>query len=304
MRRLTAGLACVAAAALIAPATATAAHARSKPTPPNPLTALQKQLAAGAGVTYRSSTYLKNTLAATATATFRFNRSGLAASDLTTRLQAPPAALGKDATLALRPERTIRIGDTTYVNSALLRKRFPTDHPLVEAEGRPDATLLREPLTTNRPWIETRNGPATGLLGSFGQLINPTEPATLRTLLAQRPATRSGGKVNGVKTTAYRGTVTVGRLYQVSPWLREALLVKPSPQLARTKIDWELYVGADGLPRRLVSAWSPQALGLGKQRLFVDSRYTSWGANVRVTPPADDKVVQVGRIQVGSPLAR
>jgi len=300
MRRLTAGFACVAAAALLAPATASAAHAEPKPARPNPVTALNGRLAAGAGVTYRSTTTVNNATVATTTAAFRFNRSGLAAGDVTTRLQVKPAALGKDAALAVQPERTITIGDTTYLNSVSFRKHLAESHPSIVPENTPDVALLDDPLPASRPWIQTRNGPVTGTLGLLGQLVNPAEPATLRTLLAQRPAKRQDKRT---KTTVYRGAVTIGQLHRVSPWLRDTLLVKPDARLARTKVDWELHVGPDGLPRRVLSAWSPSALGLGKQRFVVDSRFT-WGANVRVTPPDADRVLQLdaAEIEVKSPL--
>ncbi|MEV5413982.1 hypothetical protein AB0K60_34765 [Thermopolyspora sp. NPDC052614] len=275
MRRLIAGLACVAVAALTAPAAATAAHARSNTVGPNPVNALRKQFAANGGVKYRSSTKLKNQLVATTTGSFRFGRSGVVASTLTTRIRVDPADLSENPLLAALPERTIKIGDTTYINSGVLRSELPP----------------------GRPWVEVNKGPATGLLGVFGQLINPTEPATLKTLLAAGRSKRPGGVVDGSKTTVYSGTVTIARLYKVSPWLRGALLVKPDAKLARTKLDWRLYVGADGLPRRVVSSWSPAALGAGKAKLSTDSRFTSWGTKVSIKPPADDEIIQIGETE-------
>jgi hypothetical protein len=324
MRRLTAGLACAAAAALITP-TAAAAYAdadrpetkqaapqataknakKSKNTTPDPVAAVGKRLAAGAGVTYRSATTVQGTVVATTSATFRLDRSGLAASDVTSRLTVKPAALGEDAGLAVKPERTIKIGDVTYLNSPLLRKNLPTDRPLVEENG-PEAALLTDPLTSGRAWIETRNGPVAGALGVFGQLVNPAEPGTLKALLATTKSTRSGVVLDGAKTTVYRGTVTIGRLHKVSPWLRATLPLKSAPKAANTAIDWALYVGKDGLPRRIVTSWSPAALGLGSQKFTVDSRFTSWAANVRVKPPADDQIVRVDprHLTTASPLGR
>src|SRR5690606_34853195 len=95
MRRLTAGLACAAVAAVIAP-TAPAAHAaadrpvskqaapqgtaaKDTQRKPDPIAAVGKRLAAGAGVTVRSTTAVQGTRVATSTAAFRLDRSGLAA---------------------------------------------------------------------------------------------------------------------------------------------------------------------------------------------------------------------------------
>ncbi len=275
MRRLIAGLACVAAAALLAPAAATAAHAQPNTAGPNPLKALRKQFAANGGVKYRSSTKLKNQPVATATGAFRFGRSGVAASTLTTRLRVRPADLGDDALLAALPEHTIKIGNATYINSGLLLGKLPA----------------------GRSWVEVNKGPATGLLGAFGQLINPTEPATLKTLLSGSRSRRPGGVVDGSKTTVYSGTVTIAKLYKVSPWLQGVLLAKPNAKLARTKIDWRLYVGADGLTRRVVSSWSPAAFGGVKGKFTTDSRFTSWGRKVSIKPPADDEIVQIGETE-------
>jgi hypothetical protein len=321
MRRLTAGLACAAVAAVIAP-TAPAAHAaadrpvskqaapqgtaaKDTQRKPDPIAAVGKRLAAGAGVTVRSTTAVQGTRVATSTAAFRLDRSGLAASDVTSRLTVKAAGLGEDAALAVKPERTITIGETTYLNSPLFRKHLPTDRPLVE-ENSADPALLTGPLTSGRAWIETRNGPVAGALGVFGQLVNPAEPGTLKTLLATTKSARSGVVVDGVKTTVYRGTVTIGKLHKVSPWLRATLPLQAAPKAANTAIDWALYVGKDGLPRRLVTSWSPAAVGLGSQKLTVDSRFTSWAAKVRVTPPADDQIVQVDprHLTTASPLGR
>lgn len=270
MRRLIAGLSCVVAAALLTPAAATAAHARSDAAPPNPLTALRKQFTNG--VKYRSSTTLKNRLIASTAGSFKFGRSGVAASDLTTRIRVDPADLGENPLLAALPERTIKIGKTAYINGGVLRGSLPA----------------------GRPWVEVPNGPATGLLGVFGQLVNPIEAGTLKTLLKQSRSRRPGGVVDGTRTVVYSGTTTIARLYRTSPWLRGALLGKPDAKLARTKVDWRLYVGSDGLARRVVSSWSLSALGAGRLKFTTDSRFTSWGVKVGIKPPPDDQIIQIG----------
>lgn len=275
-----AGITFLAAATLVAPAVATAAYAQTAA--PNPLTALRKQFAAGHGVQYKSRTTLKKQLIATTTGSFQFGRSGVTASDLTTRIRVNPADLGENALLAALPERTIKIGSTAYINSGVLRTHLPA----------------------GRPWVEVPNGPATGLLGAFGQLVNPTEPATLKTLLTQSRSKRPGGVVGGSRTVVYRGTVTIAKLYRTSPWLKGVLLTKPNAKLAKTKVDYRLYVGADGLTRRVVSSWSLAALGVGKEKFTTDSRFTSWGRKVSIKPPADDQIIQIGETEadLNSPL--
>jgi len=279
MRRITPKLAALAVAALFAPV-AVASPAHAKPTP-DPLTALRKQFAAGGGVAYTSRTTLRNKRIATTTGAFRFGRSGLAASRLSTGLRVDVPSLRENPLLEALPEEAVKIGRTAYIHNVELVLRH------------------RE----RRPWAQVKDGPATGLYGVLGQLVNPTEPATLKTLLAQSRSKRPGGVVGGTRTTLYQGKVTIGRLYRVSPWLRDALLTKPTPRLAKTTIDWKLYVGADGLPRRVVSSWSPAAFGVTTGRFTADSTFTRWGRKISIKPPADHEIIQMPGSEIKPPFA-
>lgn len=126
MRAIAPKLATPAAAALFAPV-AVASPAHAKPAP-DPLTALRKQFAAGGGVTYTSRTTLRNKRIAT-TGAFRFGRSGLAASRLSTGLRVALPSLRENPLLEAPPEKTVKIGRTAYIHNMDALWAEPTPRP-------------------------------------------------------------------------------------------------------------------------------------------------------------------------------
>ncbi|GAA4096594.1 hypothetical protein GCM10022248_79610 [Nonomuraea soli] len=250
MTRLIAGFATAAALLTAAPAQAAAAQAAA---PPAPLKALKKQTS----VRFTERTHIvagrSKAVFTRRSGAFLLNSSGIKASDVTARLAIKAADLTDDALRwMLAPERTIRIGTTSYISGGYFSTRLPVD----------------------RTWLKVAKGPAAGVTGIYGQLINVAEARTLAALL--RTATRT--------SYGYRGTITLGRLHQSSPWLRASigdLLGKP-----KTAISWRLTLDARGLPTRLVSQYSSGADG----DVVMDTRFSGWSGKLTIAAPPAEQV--------------
>ncbi|MBG0813509.1 hypothetical protein [Planomonospora sp. ID82291] len=275
MKRFIAGLACAAAAGLAVPTLASAAHAQA---PADPLAALQSKLGTGRGVSFSEKTKMVsgNTryVFSTRTGVLQFGRSGVVASDHTTKLRIKASQLEEFEALAqnsddedaktfakltaglTKPERTVTVKNVSYLSGGMFGEFLPSGK-----------TWLRFP------------GPVNGAFGSAGQLVNPAEPATLKALLAHA-ARQTGG---------YTGKITFGELYKVSPWFRASVMEKPSAKEAKTVVSWRLVLGADRLPARLTTTY-PAGDGASTT---VETGYTGWGAKVSVKAPPADEVAEI-----------
>ncbi|WP_327585644.1 hypothetical protein OHA25_00180 [Nonomuraea sp. NBC_00507] len=262
MKRMLAGVVLATTATLVAATPAMAAA------PKNPVVAVKKHLAPGKGVKFTERTTLDvegdRKIFVRRSGTLQFSKSGIAASDSTGKFNISLKDLGADADDApellkalASPERTIRVGTTSYLSGGMW------------------ATLLPE----GKNWFKHPKGPTGGVTGIYSQPVNLAEPATLKTLFkSAKPA--SGG---------YAGKITVGDLWKVSPWFRATGLSKPSAKALKSTISWRLAVNSAGLPTRLVSTFPMSALSGGKGSVSVDTRFSGWGTAVSIkAPPADE----------------
>ncbi|GAA2210736.1 hypothetical protein GCM10009850_061950 [Nonomuraea monospora] len=271
MKRILTGVALATTAALV---TATPALAAA---PKDPVVAVKKQLVAGKGVKFTERTTVSEgdvrDIFVRRSGTLQFKKSGIAASDITGKLNIKASDLegldesGENAELTAmikamaQPERTIRIGTTSYISGNIW------------------ATMLPE----GKTWFKAANGPTGGLLGTFGQPLNLAEPATVKTLLKGAKTTGSG----------YAGKTLVRDLWKASPWLRATWVDKPSAKAQKTAISWRITVNKAGLPTRVVATFPMSVLGSGKGSVSVDTSYTGWGSPVSIkAPPADEVASQ------------
>lgn len=234
------------AAFATATALLTAAPAQAAPTP------LSKQTS----VRFTERTYLVNGSAKTVfmrrSGAFLLSPKGIRASDVTGKLAIRAADLVDDRlTWMLHPERTIRIGTTSYISGGFHSRLLPVD----------------------RLWLKIPKGPAAGVTGMYGQLVNIAEPQTRTALLKTAKPTSYG----------YRGTITLGKLYQASPWLRASLTAKPAKP--GVVIAWRLVLNRHKLPVRLVSTYSTK-----EGDVLMDTRFTGWNATVKIAAPPADQV--------------
>ncbi|MER5319595.1 hypothetical protein [Streptosporangium roseum] len=283
MKRYIAGLACAATAVLGAPALASTAHAQAA----DPITALKSQFSSGRGVNFVDTTKVQgpqgNIVLAKRTGALQFGPSGISASDQTAQLRFKESdfegltegaeggegeTASKVFTGMTKPERVVRIKNTTYVSGGILGEFMPADK-----------TWVRFP------------GDMLGFTGELSQIVNVAEPATLKALLAH--ATKHGG--------TYSGKITFGELNKVSPWFRASKLSGVTGRAAKSVVSWKLFLGSDRLAKRLVTTYS--MAGSAESKLTVDTRYTGWGSKVTVKAPPADQVADMKDLDEGAETA-
>ncbi|MEU8247075.1 hypothetical protein [Nonomuraea sp. NPDC048916] len=264
MKRIITGLALASAATLI---TATPAQAAPK----NPVAAVKKQFVAGHGVKFVDRTTAVEGgvrgILVRRTGTYQFGRSGVTASDITGKFAFKASDFGEAADSEMAkalttPERAIKVGKSTYLSGGLW------------------GTLLPEGTT----WLKVPGTTFGGLTDVYGQPLNITEPATLKTLLkGAKPA--PGG---------YAGKITVRDLREVSTSFRAAQwLSKPKGKMLKSVISWRITLDGRGLPTRLVSTFPMTALAADAPKgasFSVDTRFTGWGSKVSIKAPSADEV--------------
>ncbi|MEU7989733.1 hypothetical protein AB0B56_33225 [Streptosporangium canum] len=280
MKRYIAGLACAATAVLGAPALASTAHAQAA----DPITALKSQFSSGRGVNFVDTTKVQGTqgnmVLVKRTGAFQFGPSGISASDQTAQLRFKESDFegllvedGEDEGFSkvvrglAKPERVVRIKNTTYVSGGVMGEFMPAD----------------------KTWVRFPDG-LLGLTGTMSQFVNVAEPATLKALLAH--ATKSAG--------TYSGKITFGELNKVSPWFR-ASMGAPTTKTAKTVVSWKLFLGSDRLAKRLVTTYS--GAGSDESAVTVDTRYTGWGSKVTVKAPPADQVADLKELEEGAETA-
>ncbi|GGO06865.1 hypothetical protein GCM10010116_13670 [Microbispora rosea subsp. aerata] len=284
MKRALMALACATTAALLAPAVSAPAQAhtsaqvsvQAKAPAADPVTALRKQYAAGHGVRYVSSGAV--TIAGiqgikfSAHGGYAFNRSGIAATESVQKAKWNDLLKDEidDLEGADDPVHKIVIGTTGYYSGGVYASVLP--------EGK---TWLRLP--GERP------------ASTLSLLVNPVDARALKTVLATTKAKRPGGKVNGVKTTLYRGTITLGQLIQADPSVKEGFAgLGTNP--GKTVVSWKLWIGPDQLVRR-ASAGTDLKLKIDGDSFTVtlseDTRFAGWGKKVTVKAPPKSKIANV-----------
>ncbi|WP_326635067.1 hypothetical protein OG884_20060 [Streptosporangium sp. NBC_01755] len=236
----------------------------------DPVKALKSQFVAGKGVKFTDVTTLVeftgNTSFFKRTGSFQFGRAGIVASDVSAKRTTDAPETSEIIPWALdRPERTIRIGTTSYYSGG----------PWAPPKG--------------KTWIKHPNGMSAGFSGWYGQLVNVAEPATLKALITK-------GKRTG---RTYSGTISFGALEKISPWLRNVSLVRMSKDSKAAVLRFRLTLGSDRLPQRLVTVYPGSthvsAAVAEDRQLSVETRYTGWGSRVTVKAPPASKVESVGK---------
>ncbi|MER6173746.1 hypothetical protein [Streptosporangium sp. NPDC001681] len=236
----------------------------------DPVKALKSQFVAGKGVKFTDVTTLVeftgNTSFLRRTGSFQFGRAGIVASDVNAKRTTDESEIPGILPWALdRPERTIRIGTTSYYSGG----------PWAPSKG--------------KTWIKHPNGMNAGFSGWYGQLVNVAEPATLKALITK-------GKRTG---RTYSGTISFGALEKISPWLRNVSLNRLSGNSKSAVLRFRLTLGSDQLPQRLITVYPGSthvSAAVGEDRqLSVETRYTGWGSRVTVKAPPASKVDNMGK---------
>lgn len=251
MRRTFAILACAAAATVV--------HAPPAHAAPNPVAALKAQFKTGLGVKFSDTFKTDGAIFTRRTGTLQFGRTGMAASDISTKFNFKASDLAEmpESVQALaKPEQVITIGKTAYIKGGFMGNFLPED----------------------KTWLRFPGGPAGGVSGQFGQLLNPTEPATLQKLI------KKSKRVGSV----YTGKITFGEVYSTSKWLQgTSWMGAPKAAQKKSVISFKVYVNAKGLVTRVVSTAKSTALGQPGGTIAADTRYVSWGSKVSIKAPTE-----------------
>ncbi|MGJ6969537.1 hypothetical protein ACSDR0_47405 [Streptosporangium sp. G11] len=275
MQRVIAG---IAAATVIMSVTASPAHAvpAAHVVAADPVTALKRQFVAGIGVRFTDVStlieFVGNTSFLKRTGSFQFGPAGMVASDVTATLndEAIPRIPISLVGMLRSKDRTIRIGTTSYYSGG----------PWAAPKG--------------KTWLKHPHGMSAGWGGWCSQLVNVAEAATLKALITR-------GKRTG---RTYAGAISFGALEKVSPWLRNATMVKMSADTKAAVLRFRLTVGADQLPQRLVTDYPASthggvAAGEEGRRISVETNYTGWGNRVNIKAPPASEVAVIKRARLG-----
>ncbi|WP_345557732.1 hypothetical protein [Nonomuraea rosea] len=244
------------AGAVVAAMTVLVAATPAQAQAADPLQALKAKLGAGKGVKFTDVTSLlqdsEKTTFLRRTGKAQFGKSGIVASDISADVRSHTGGIF-DYMQNVTSGRTIWMGKKSY-STAPFFSAVP--------EGK---KWVREPIATTGGWT-----------GTYSQLVNPAEPATLKVLLKGKKQGRS-----------YSGKLTYAALEKVSPWFRASL---PLGRGDKTVLEYELTLGPDNLPRRLVTAHLAAShvaenVAVGDGKISTETRYTGWGAKVRISAP-------------------
>ncbi|GIH90346.1 hypothetical protein ACFFMN_07565 [Planobispora siamensis] len=264
MKRVIAGAVAAVAITSVAAAPAQAASA-------DPVKALESRLVAGKGVKFTDITTLvefqdNRTPFLRRTGSFQFGKGTIVASEVSVKRTSeatPDEWFSYLPQPGDKPERTIRIGTTSYYSGGRWRP------------------------SKGKTWIKHRDGMSAGLSGEYSQQVNAAEPATLKALMAK-------GKRTG---RTYSGKITFGALDKVSPWARNSGEFGRLKGEASEVLHFTLTLGSDHLPERLVVLYPwptrDNAAEWEKSKISVETRYTGWGSRVSVKAPPAAKTMTV-----------
>ncbi|MFC4010645.1 hypothetical protein ACFOY2_25685 [Nonomuraea purpurea] len=127
--------------------------------------------------------------------------------------------------------------------------------------------LYTEDLPEGKKWVRYR-GTASG--ATYNQVIDITRPKVLQTLIS---------RAKGAKGGVYKGSLTYSDL-------AKAYGQKLTGTLGKIKIDYALAVNSKGLVTTLKSDWGLDFGVLGKAQSSTTTRFSGWGAKVKIKAPA------------------
>lgn len=209
------------APAQAAPATALVSSAGTRAVPGGPADALLRQFAKGTTVRIDEVTRMRldgdELFNYRQSGVVRFGKSGVDAYDL--RTSGLTEDDGHKSTM-----RAIMIDGKLYMKSPLFDDLLPA----------------------GRSWIRADAKTAASAAGATDGVLDVLRPAVLKAVLASTKTRSAGGTVGGVRTTLLRGSITLGRLTKVAPYVND--LAKAFKIKEGVALPWKLWIGADQLP--------------------------------------------------------
>ncbi|MEZ0077174.1 hypothetical protein [Planotetraspora sp. GP83] len=133
---------------------------------------------------------------------------------------------------------------------------------------------IAQSLPKGKKWRRMPSKP--GRRSPFLTQMMIVEPATMKAVLATTTHYESG---------VYRGAITLGRLYAVSPSYHADVANKPDARESELTINWLLATNSKGLPSYLVTKLADPDDSLGYVARNSEVLFTFWGKKVDLTPP-------------------
>jgi hypothetical protein len=266
----------VLAVAATVPALATATAASAQSTALSPVDALKRQFADKHGVKITelktSETDGRAGLKTQLTGKAQFGESGVVASDTTLKLDLNGLDLDDESADANKPSRTIVVKGAAYRQGGAITDVLPMGKSWLQIADKGTSPI-----------------PTTGLVNVF-------EPNTLKAVLATTASKRRDAIIDGTRTTLHQGTISLSKLYSSSSWFRGVMAKKPAGLSAKLKVSWRLWLGTDQLPRRLMTGWMQQVVGVNssKSTSISDIRFAGWGDKLEIKAPPSEEVADQG----------
>ncbi|MFI6918449.1 hypothetical protein ACIBIZ_00750 [Nonomuraea spiralis] len=246
----------------LASAAALVTAAPAQAAPVDPAKALKKQYVAGHGVRFAETSRTSVDGKSTGTA----KSSGVLefgkSGIVASDVRNRTAGKNADMFASLMPTRMITVGKHVYAQGGIYSDGLP--------EG--------------KKWVRY---PDTGVrMSNSSQLLDVFEPKVLKILVSHAKSTKGG---------VYRGSVTVkelGKIYDQPV----------DKKVAKIKVSYLLALNSAGLVTRVVSDWTLDFGVLGESRSTTETRFTGWGAKVKVKAPPADDVIDVADLTDGSAI--
>ncbi|TKK80711.1 hypothetical protein FDA94_35565 [Herbidospora galbida] len=192
----------------------------------------------------------------TSAGAFRFNRSGIARSDVT--------YIGDDGFGTSRV-RIVTIGRRSYTRAT---------------------SLSRKPLSAK--WKDF--GTYGGGFHYAADVISGVNPAFLDLIEPDASAGVPGGEMDGVPTTLYTGFVDVPGFATTLAGVRFSL----DPDSVGGRVTWRLWAGPDDLPRRFTASiiWDLAGIKESNETVNLTTFYKRWDTRVEIKAPPGKFVVK------------
>ncbi|MEU4511074.1 hypothetical protein AB0G05_16405 [Nonomuraea wenchangensis] len=135
-------------------------------------------------------------------------------------------------------------------------------------------------------------GAAARLVGNL-DVRTVLSPRVLRKLAA--PAPSGGEVVDAVDTVVHAGSASQTEFAVQAPGDDPAMAAVLREQVRLTEVSWRLWVGPDGLPRRVRFVTNdPEAVEGVPRTTVTEIDFTDWGSTVSIEPPPEDQVHETG----------
>ncbi|MEV5890242.1 hypothetical protein [Nonomuraea fuscirosea] len=109
------------------------------------------------------------------------------------------------------------------------------------------------------------------------------------------PASSPGEVIDGVATVVHAGSAAQSEFQRQAPGDDPVTLAVLRERFRSMEVSWRLWVGPDGLPRRLRLEEARPATEEGMPKTSVtEIDFTGWGSDVTVVPPPGEQVHETG----------